>query len=346
MKITAIDAIQPETPGSPPDWRTQLGQIIVRVTTDNGCVGWGVGSGGRAGIHIVRTVLRDLLIGADPSDVEGLHDSMLRHTAFYGRKGIVVMAISGIDLALWDLRGKAASCHVAQLLNPDVDFSRRLPTYCTVFDDEEAEQAFAAGHSAIKLHVERFGDDPEIEQIRALVEQTRDRLGQGARIMVDAFARWNLAVSLRVAEAIAPYNVDWLEEPLLPDRLDDYRELAKLAAVPIAGGEHEYTAAGFRELIDRRAHHILQPDVNWCGGLTTLVRVYEMAREAGLRVCPHRGSEPFAIAAIAAIDPTPLAESPRRWFRAISGMPDDRVESMQLTHGVGFAVDVEEFSST
>lgn len=341
MRITHLDAIQPATPGSPPDWRTQLGQIIVRVLTDDGCVGWGVGSGGRAGIHIVETVLRDLLIGTDPSDVEGLHDAMLKHTAFYGRKGVVVMAISGVDLALWDLRGKVKNCHVAELLNPEVDFDRRLPTYCTVFDDAEAEQAFSAGHSAIKLHVERFGDDPEVEQIRLLVEQTRQRLGPDARVMVDAFARWDLNISLRVADAIAPYNVDWLEEPLLPDRIDDYRELAQRAAVPIAGGEHEYTAAGFRELIDREAHHILQPDVNWCGGLTTLLSVYEMAKQAGLRVCPHRGSEPFAIPAIAAIDPTPLAESPRRWFHAIRGMPDDRVESMQLSHGVGFAVDVD-----
>lgn len=339
MRITQIDAFQPETPGSPPDWRTQLGQILVRIDTDDGQIGWGVGSGGAAGIHVIKTVLSDLLIGADATDVEGLHDAMLRHTVFYGRKGVVVMALSGVDLALWDLRGKAAALHVAQLLNPELDWERRLPTYCTVFDDVQAEHALTAGHTAIKLHVERFGDRPDVAQVQHLVRETRDRLGPEAPLMVDAFARWDVATSLAVAEAIAPLNVAWLEEPIMPDRLDDYELLARQSPVPIAGGEHEYLADGFRELIDRGAHHILQPDVNWCGGLTTLIEIYRMAAEAGIRVCPHRGSEPFAIPAIAALDPEPLAESPRRWFRALQGMPDDRVASMQLRPGVGFAVD-------
>ncbi|HIF31418.1 MAG: mandelate racemase/muconate lactonizing enzyme family protein [Pirellulaceae bacterium] len=342
MKIARVDAIQPETPGSPPDWRTQLGQIIVRVQTDDGLTGWGVGGGGRACIHVAETVLRDLLVGADPSDVEGLHAAMFDHTSFYGRKGLVIMAISGVDLALWDIRGKRLNRHVAQLLNPEVEFGRGIPTYCTVFDDDEAETAFTAGHVAIKLHVERFGDDPDVSAIVSLVSRTRERLGPTAQIMVDAFARWTLQTSLEVADAIAPFQIEWLEEPMLPDRLGDYRELAKQSPIKIAGGEHEYTAGGFRELIDLGVHHILQPDINWCGGMTTLVEVYRLAKDAGLQVCPHRGSEPFSIAAIASIDPTPLAESPRRWFRCLTGMPDDRGVGTQLQPGIGFGVDVSE----
>jgi L-rhamnonate dehydratase len=341
MHITRIEAAQPQTPGSPADWRTQLGQIIVRVHTDDGMHGIGVGGGGLAGIHIVETVLQDLLVGEDPSDVAHWHEAMLRHTCFYGRKGITVMAISGVDLALWDLRGKTHNCHVAQLLNPQVNFQKQLPTYCTVFDEHEAEHAFAAGHSAVKLHVERFGPEPRIADIQQLVSETRSRLGPEAKIMVDAFAKWNPRTSLEVAEAIADCQIDWLEEPLPPDRLEDYTWLAERSPIPIAGGEHEYTADGFRELIERGAHHVLQPDVNWCGGMTTLVEVYRLAKAANLRVCPHRGSEPYALAAIAAIDPTPLAESPRRWFRGITGMPDDRVESMQLLESKGFGVSVE-----
>ena len=111
-----------------------------------------------AGIHVVETVLRDLLVGCECDDVRGLHRMMCQHTAFYGRKGLVVMAISGVDLALWDLAGKAAGVSVAKLLDPLVDLARTLPTYSTVFDDEDAATAINAGHQAIKLHVERFGD--------------------------------------------------------------------------------------------------------------------------------------------------------------------------------------------
>src|SRR5438105_4907294 len=105
MRITDLRAVQPPTPGSPPDWRTQLGQIVIEVHTDEGLIGAGVGGGGAAGIHVVQTVLRDLLVGRDPTPVEALHAEMCRHTLFYGQKGLVVMALSGVDLALWDLRG-------------------------------------------------------------------------------------------------------------------------------------------------------------------------------------------------------------------------------------------------
>ncbi|MBC8350860.1 MAG: mandelate racemase/muconate lactonizing enzyme family protein [Planctomycetes bacterium] len=340
MRITEIRASQPPTPGSPADWRTQLGQIVVEVKTDDGLVGLGVGGGGVAGIHLVETVLRDLLVGRDASDVEALHEEMCRHTSFYGRKGLVVMAISGVDLALWDLRGKAANLPVARLLNPNVDLDLELPTYSTVFDDEDAESAFNAGHEAIKLHVERFGDQPDPAEIANLVQRTRERLGPDASVMIDAFARWNIDTSLRVAEAIAPYDVAWLEEPIQPDDLDGYAILSEQSPVPIAGGEHEYLADGFKTLIDRQLHAVLQPDINWCGGLTTLIDIYNMAQAANIRVIPHRGCEPYALAAIAALDSRPLAESGRKWFNCLSGFPEIRDGRIQLSNRFGFGVEL------
>ena len=157
-------------------------------------------------------------------------------------------------------------------------------------------------------------------------------------IMLDAFGRWDLDTTRRVADAIAPHNVTWLEEPLPPDDFAGYGQLSRDCAVPIAGGEHEYTAAGFKELIDRRLHAVLQPDVNWCGGLTTLVEVYRQASLAGLRVCPHRGCEPFALPAIAALDPAPLAESPRGWFRCLQGSPQIHDGMIQPSTAAGFGV--------
>ena len=338
MKITQLRAHQPDTPGAPPDWRTQLGQIVVEVETESGEVGIGVGGGGAASIHIIDTVLSELLVGRDASAVEQLHGEMLQHTVMYGRSGLVVMANSGVDLALWDLRGKTRDCSVARLLNPEVDLNRPLPTYATVFDDVDGEQAIRFGHRAIKLHVERFGDRPDPSAIRDLVQQVRGRLGSRAMVMIDAFARWDFASSLKIVEALADLDVAWLEEPLPPDDLDGYAALAAQSPVPIAGGEHEYTAAGFRKLIDGKLHHILQPDINWCGGLTTLVEIYDMARMHGLRVCPHRGSEPFAVQAIAALDPDPLAESPRTWFTCLAGAPQIEAGSIHCTAAPGFGV--------
>lgn len=338
MRITQIKAFQPPTPGSPPDWRTQLGQIIVEVTTSDGLTGIGVGGGGVAGIHVVETVLSELLVGQDATDVEALHQAMCRHTAFYGRSGLVIMAISGVDLALWDIRGKVAGVPVAQLLNPKVDLAAPIPTYRTVFDDAETEEALASGFHAVKLHVERFGDVPDVNGIERLVARVRDKLGTSGSLMIDAFAKWNIDSTLAVAHAVAPYQVEWIEEPLLPDDFEGYARLMQESSVPIAGGEHEYLAAGFCRLIDERLHAVVQPDINWCGGMTTLVEIYRMAKEQAVRVVPHRGAEAYALHAIAALDPQPLAESPRTWFQCLEGSPSLQSGVVQLPTGAGFGV--------
>ncbi|MDP7019031.1 MAG: mandelate racemase/muconate lactonizing enzyme family protein [Pirellulaceae bacterium] len=341
MKISNLRATQPDTPGSPADWRTQLGQIVVEVTTDDGIAGIGVGGGGAAGVHIIQTVLADLLVGRDAEDVENLHAEMFRHTSFYGRVGLVVMAISGVDLALWDLRGKSRDSSVARLLNRDVDIEKPLPTYLTVFDDAEAIAAIRGGHRAIKLHVERFGDRPDPNQIAQLVADTRASLGDDAEIMIDAFARWDLETSLAVAKAIAPYRVAWLEEPLPPEEVAGYQVLERESPTPIAGGEHEYGAASFQEIAEQRRHVVLQPDINWCGGMTTLVQIYQIAAQHNLRVCPHRGCEPFALPAIAALDSQPLAESPRKWFKCLEGAAQICDGVIRLNDAAGFGVSVD-----
>src|SRR4051794_18046269 len=340
MKITGIKAWQPPTPGSPPDWRTQLGQIIVEVQTEAGITGVGVGGGGAASIHVINTVLRDLLLGKDASQVEDLHRAMHQHTLFYGRKGLVVMATSGIDLALWDIRGKAANLPVAKLLNPNVNLAADIPTYGTVFSEKEIDAALAIGHDSLKVHTESYGRQPDVKKLVGFVQSVRDRLGPKKSLMLDAFCMWDIETTVRMAEAIAPLNLKFLEEPLPPDDLDGYAQLAKRVKIPIAGGEHEYTTGGFKELIDRRLHAVLQPDINWCGGLTTVVEVYAIAKAAGLKVILHRGCEPFALHALAALDPQPLAESPRTWFNPFQGAPQIQKGLIRLNNKPGFGIEV------
>ena len=154
--------------------------------------------------------------------------------------------------------------------------------------------------------------------------------------------RWDIETTLTVAAALPEGEIDWIEEPLPADDFDGYQTLATECSVPIAGGEHEFTATGFAEIIRRRLHGVLQPDVCWCGGLTELVSIYQQAAEAGLRVCPHRGAELWCLHAIAALDPQPLAESGRPWMSWVGNQPPIVDGFITLPDGPGFGVTIDE----
>jgi L-rhamnonate dehydratase len=160
--------------------------------------------------------------------------------------------------------------------------------------------------------------------------------------MVDAWMKWDVAFTLRLAERAAPFRLDWIEEPLPPDDLAGYAELVRRAPIPIAGGEHEFTAAAFEDLIQRRLHHVIQPDVCWCGGMTELVKIYRIARNHGVRVCPHRGGEIWALHALAALDPEPLAESGRPWLTWVGGQPPILGGHIDVPTAPGFGVAIDE----
>ena len=250
------------------------------------------------------------------------------------------MAISGIDLAIWDAYAKSHDSTVLQILNPSHDPNASCAMYQTVFDAAGALLSTEQGMSAVKLHLERYGSDPDIREIEKLVRRTRDAVGPDCELMLDAFGKWNLSTTCDIAERINRFDIAWIEEPLLPQEIPLYTELCQRSPIPIAGGEHEYLLNGFRRLVEARAHDIYQPDVNWCGGLSTLIAIYELANRNDVRVCPHRGSEPFALPAILALDSTPLAESGRDWFTAITPLP--RVEQGRVTcnSGLGFGIEV------
>lgn len=334
VKITNVKACQPSCP-SPPDWRTAMGQILVVIETDAGITGYGIGGGGLASIHIIRTVLRDLLVGKDSEPTEAHWQAMYGATLPFGRKGVAIMALSGVDLALWDLRGKQANRSVAQLL--DGPMHAEVPTYATVWD--ELPESMIGQHAAFKIHLGKHQDPSTLVDV---VRRARDRVGPDVPLMVDAWMKWDVAFTLRFAEAVAPLSIDWIEEPLPPDDFAGYAELVKRSPIPIAGGEHEFTAAAFGELIERRLHHIVQPDVCWCGGMTELVKIYAMAKKHDIRVCPHRGAEVWGLHAIAALDPVPLAESGRPWMTWVGGQPEIRNGRIAIPNRPGFGVTIDD----
>ncbi|MSU77086.1 MAG: mandelate racemase/muconate lactonizing enzyme family protein [Gemmataceae bacterium] len=330
MHITRIRTCQPPC-DSPKDWRTSLGQILVAAETDVGLTGYGVGGGGLSAMHIVRTVLRDLLVGREVEPIATRWQEMYDATLAFGRKGVAVMAISGVDLALWDLRAKAAGVSVAQLLGGPRHAT--LPTYATVWGDLSA--TMVGTHSAFKLHLGKqlSGD---VQPLVDVVRRARDRVGLSVKLMVDAWMKWDVPFTLRFADAVVNLGLDWIEEPISPDDLAGYAELCKHSPIPIAGGEHEFTALAFNALIERRLHHVLQPDVCWVGGMTELVKIYTAANQAGVRVCPHRGAEVWALPALAALDSQPLAESGRPWLTWVGGQPPICDGVIEVPSVIGF----------
>jgi len=339
MRVVDVRAVHPDAPQAPQDWRSWLGQILVAVHTDQGLTGYGVGGGGAAGVHVVRTVLREALLGEDALDIERLWARMYDETLPFGQKGLAIMAISGVDLALWDLCGKQQGKPVAELLGGSAD--QPIPTYTTVhrFDDMDTWQERYSG--GVKLHVEGLDAVSRPDHLVDVVRRARSAIGPDMPLMVDAFMSWDTVSTLSIAQRICQYDLTWLEEPLPSDDLQGYAMLTRQCPIPIAGGEHEFTAAAFEYLMQHRAHDVLQPDVCWCGGLTQLVKIYEMAQRYGLRVCPHRGAEVWALHAIAALDPQPMAESGRPWMTWVQGQPsiEDGVVRLRSAPGFGVAFD-------
>lgn len=339
MKITNVRAIQPPTPDAPPDWRTVMGQILVAVDTDAGLTGYGVGGGGISSTHLINNLLRDLLIGRDPANVEQLWEQMYRTTLPFGRKGLAIMAISGVDLALWDLRGKAANVPVARLLAEHPHES--VPCYASL--GTEPAVAVQRGFGAVKLHLRGSTAPRDQEEMIRKVETARQTIGPSVRLMTDAFMGWDVPTTRRLAEQFIKFGVEWIEEPLLPDDLAGYAELSSDCPLPVAGGEHEFTAAGFVELATRRLHTILQPDVTWCGGMTQLVKIYQIAAEAGLRVCQHRGAEIWGLHAVAALEADdPLAEEGRSWMHWVGGQPPIVNGTIHVPTAPGFGAIIDE----
>jgi len=262
-----------------------LGQSTVQIITDKGISG--IGYGGPGGGFVIKGHLEKLLLGEDPFDVERLWDIMWRATMYYGRKGLVINAISAVDLALWDIIGKALGVPVYQLLGGKT--KERIPAYCT---GNDLEQHVEFGYKKLKLAIPH-GPADGWEGIRKnveLVERARNLLGEDGEIMLDCWMAFTEDYTWELAKAIKPYRVYWMEEVLPPDDYAGFGRLNKaIDWTRIVTGEHEYTRWGFQLLLDYDAAKIWQPDMNWCGGLTELRRIGAMAAAHDIPVIPHGG---------------------------------------------------------
>jgi len=299
MRIAHISAHYPRWRQTLGGWRPRLWQIVVRVESDTGVVGYGYGGGGEAALPIVDGHFRELLTGRaveNTDDIAAIWDDLYRASIPYGRRGLGVMALSGVDLALWDLLGQATQRPVYDLLG---GLQRpRVRAYATGDDPQWFAQQ---GFSACKFSHTWTGDPADYERAVASASAARRYLGDDALVMADCYLSWDAAVTTEMARRLAPYNLYWFEDILTPDRLAEQAALRPtIAPVLLAGGEHEFTHYGFAQVAGAGALDIWQPDVTWCGGVTAAVRIIDLARQSGARVVLHRGGEVWGLHIIAA----------------------------------------------
>ena len=298
MKITDVEALHLRLPQVVEIADGTQDVLIIRIRTDTGLVGIGEVSSQsyvcKAIFEAPRSAERRhglayLLRGQDPLEVAEMWQRLYHHTNRYGRRGAVIHAISGADLALWDIRGKAAGKPVYELLGNGRH--RRIRAYASYLfgstpqeTAELARQAVNLGLTAMKFGWGPFGQN--LTDDLAHVEAARLAAGNSRDVMVDAGQAFSVPAALERARLLQPLQIGWLEEPLSQDDLRGYAELCPASPVPIAAGEGEVTHWGFEDLVERGLH-VLQPDVAICGGLTVARQVSDLARVSGRKCVPH-----------------------------------------------------------
>ena len=286
-----------ELPAASMSTFTFHGWLIVEIFTDEGLAGIGNAAlAPQVTKQVIDLYLNPILIGADPWESEFLWQQMYRKTMAFGRKGVVMAAISAVDIALWDILGKSARQPVYRLLGGKT--KTRIPVYASRLYSSPLDQLAAEakrykedGYKAMKL---RFGwgptdGAPGMRRNVDLVRTVRETVGDEIDVMADAYMGWTLDYAKRMIQLLEPFHLRWLEEPVTPDDIHGYAELKRAARIPIAGGEHEHTIYGFRELLEARAVDYIQFDTNRVGGITQARKIAAMAEAHSIPVIPHAG---------------------------------------------------------
>ena len=276
--------------------RYPMEAIFLYIDTDEGVSGI-AGPIGEACARIVAGGLAGILVGENPHAVERIWDKMYR-TSIHGRKGETMMAISQVDLALWDLKGKLLNAPAYELLGgPTRD---KIRAYASMLGHsiepelaaKRAREVVEQGYTATKWF---FRHDPTegqegLRKNLELIRTIREAVGPDVEIMFDAWSSWDVPYTKRMADLAAEYRPWWFEEPVLADMIPQYAELRRsVSTVAIAGGEHEYTRWGVKALLDAEAVDVLQVDPTWAGGLTEMGKICALASSCGIPVVPHHG---------------------------------------------------------
>ncbi len=291
-------------------------QTFVQIDTDEGVSG--ISSAGFSGTNWHVWQLKDLLIGRDPLATEFLWDIMHR-TSVHGRQGEPMMAISALDIALWDLKGKWLGQPVYMLIGGPC--RKSMPAYASMLGHnvtdmglvrERATMAKERGFTAQKWffrHGPMSGHEGLMKNVE-MVKTLRETVGPEIDIMLDCWQSMDVNYVVKLASYIEEYQPRWIEEVAMPDRIDSYRKIREKINIPVSGAEHEYTRWGFKRFLDAEALDIIQPDLNWAGGLSETLKISAMATAYDIITIAHQGVTPVGMAWSASQSPihTPYVE--------------------------------------
>lgn len=299
LKITGIDVTLCETrvkgnfAGSTRNVET-IGFVVVDVSTDQGLHGIGVTYhevGGEAIRDFIRYAIEPRLIGRSPFETEVLYEENFHYMRGVGRKGLAFCAYSAVDIALWDIKGKALDMPLFRLLggsNPKVPTyaSGGWTSYSTEELVEEARRMVAKGYRKIKLKVGVDGGRNPGEDVRR-VAAVREAIGPDIGFMLDANNVWRSAAAVQFANRIREYDIEFFEEPVFADDIPGLKAFKQGTDIPLATGEHEYTRFGVRDLLIHNAVDVVQCDVTRVGGYTEMLRVLAMSQAFNKAFAPH-----------------------------------------------------------
>jgi D-galactarolactone cycloisomerase len=282
-------------------WYDTRTAMLVEIETDDGLIGWGECYGPAPITAAVVASMSTLLIGEDPLRTDYLWRKIYSSLRDHGQKGVVIEGLSGIDIALWDIKGKHFGVPVHRLLGGRV--RSEVQAYATGlyrrqsgdplrYLPEEAAGYVAEGFTAVKLKV-GFG----VAEDAAVTRAVREAIGRDVALMVDANHAYDATAAIRLGRMIEPLDIGWFEEPVPPEDVAGYCEVKSALSIPIAGGECEFTRFGFRDLLACRAMDIIQPDTCAAGGLSECKKIADMAEAFAVRYNPHVWGTGIAIAA-------------------------------------------------
>jgi len=352
MKITDI------TPSEPVVVETrQLGDAtntlpgvmacgFLEVHTDEGITGISAGGGMAAGaIAAFIENLKPYVIGEDPLNSERIWDKMYWGCLASGRRGAAISAISAIDIAIWDLKGKILNQPVHKLLGGHRD---TVPTYGSGINRNytseelvrEVTDFVESGYKMVKIKIGGRDTKEDLDRVKLV----RETIGPDIDLALDVNNGWGLATAIRMAKKLEEYDIYWLEEPILIDEIDSLTKLADETSIPIAVGENHYTKWEFKELMQRGAVEIVQADIGKCGGVTEFIKIATMADAYGLPVCPHVSS--YADVSVVAAIPNGLFTEyvpelcdPRK--RLFPGLIEPKNGESSPSNDSGFGIEID-----
>ena len=294
-RARGVDEMMPTWMGRDPQLgRIPISCIFAEVEADDGTVGF-AGPIDEVQAFLIDRLVRPHVLGEDPRANERIWDRMYRGIESHGRKGAPMQALSAVDCAIWDLKGKLAGEPVHRLLGGPI--RDEVPAYASALGftlDQDSitkrmGQIIGQGYLASKWFF-RHGPGSGREGMEAnvdLVRMVREAAGDDFDIMFDCWRSWDVRYTIEMGERIAKYRPRWLEQPIFSDQIDAHAALRRALPFPVSTGEHEYTRWGFKALLDAGAADILQPDVLWAGGVTEIMKICALASTYDVQVIPH-----------------------------------------------------------